>query len=93
MSPRLPEQSTIVAVMCLAFEADIAAAAGVTVICNGRRERLRDQVQRACVHASGLISFGVAGALDPRLRPGDWVIASGVVTPTGRYASDPRWAR
>jgi hopanoid-associated phosphorylase len=79
--------------MCLAFEARIAAAAGVTVVCNGRRERLRDQVQRACEHASGVISFGVAGGLDPGLRSGDWVIASGVVTPTGRYETDGRWTR
>ena len=92
-SPRLAEEPTVVAVMCLAFEAQIAAAAGVMVICNGRRERLRDQVQRACEHASGLISFGVAGGLDPRLRPGDWVVAANVTTPTGRYATDARWTR
>jgi len=92
-SPHLSEQSTIAAVMCLAFEAHIAAAVGVTVICNSRRERLRDQVQRACERASALISFGVAGGLDPRLRPGDWVVASNVVTPTSRYATDTRWSR
>ncbi|HUI97827.1 MAG TPA: phosphorylase [Xanthobacteraceae bacterium] len=92
-SLRPSEELTIAAVMCLAFEARIAAAAGVTVICNGRRERLRDQVQRACEHASGLISFGVAGGLDPRVRAGDWVVAASVVTPTGRYPTDLRWTR
>lgn len=92
LSPRLREESIIGAVMCLAFEARIAAAAGVTVICNGRRERLRDQVQSICERASGLISFGVAGGLNAAARSGGWVVATSVVTETGRYATDERWA-
>jgi hopanoid-associated phosphorylase len=93
LSVRPSEETTIAAVMCLAFEARIAAAPGVTVICNGRRERLHDQVRRACARAAGLISFGVAGGLDPARRPGDWIVASSIVTEAGRYATDERWSR
>lgn len=83
----------ITAVMCLAFEARIASAPGVTVICNGRRERLHDLVERACARSAGLISFGVAGGLDPEVHPGDWVIAASVATDNGRYRTDERWTR
>ena len=83
----------ITAVMCLAFEARIASAPGVTVICNGRRERLHDLVERACARSAGLISFGVAGGLAPEVHAGDWVIAASVATDNGRYRTDERWTR
>ena len=35
--------------------------------------------------ADTLMSFGVAGALDPRLVPGDLVVATEVITPDGRH--------
>lgn len=41
---------------------------------------------------TALLSFGIAGALDPRLQPGDLVIASGVVLPDGRRINcDAAW--
>ncbi len=90
---RSSEQVRVTVVTCLAFEARIAAGHGVSVVCNGRRERLHDLVQRACESSGGLISFGVAGGLDPGLRPGDWVIASNIVTEKGRYRTDEHWSR
>ncbi len=86
-------ESRVTAVMCLAFEARIAAGAGVALVCNGRRERLRDQVRHACEHSDGLISFGVAGGLDARLRSGDWIIATTVVSESGRFRTEERWTR
>lgn len=42
--------------------------------------------------ATGLISFGIAGGLDPKLRPGDLMLASGVVAPDGTHlAADGAW--
>ncbi|MGB8275910.1 MAG: hypothetical protein WCF16_11670 [Alphaproteobacteria bacterium] len=42
--------------------------------------------------ASALLSFGIAGGLDPALRPGAVVVASEVVTPQGRrIATDFAW--
>ena len=42
--------------------------------------------------ASALVSFGVAGGLDPTLQSGDIIIASGVIDETGKYApTDDGW--
>ncbi len=42
--------------------------------------------------AEALLSFGVAGGLDPRFGPGTLVLAGAVVAPDGRrYAADPAW--
>jgi hopanoid-associated phosphorylase len=87
------EHQSVLAVTCLAFEAQIAAGAGVTVLCAPRRESLVESVKRAAAHASGIISFGVAAGLDPGLRPGDWVIASSVITQEARYCADSRWVQ
>lgn len=43
--------------------------------------------------ATALLSFGLAGGLDPALRPGDQVIASAVVTDPVRYHADEAWTR
>jgi hopanoid-associated phosphorylase len=36
-----------------------------------------------------VISFGMAGGLDPALAPGDVVLATGVLTPDTRWSADP----
>jgi hopanoid-associated phosphorylase len=42
--------------------------------------------------AEKLISFGIAGALDPALRPGDLILASAVRLPDGhRQSVDQKW--
>lgn len=42
---------------------------------------------------AGLLSFGMAGGLDPALRPGDLIVAERVVAPDGAsYESDAAWA-
>jgi len=84
---------SVIAVTCLAFEARIARRSGVTVLCNGRPERLRERVELAAERAAGLISFGVAGGLDASLRPGDWIVGARVVTDGGRHDTDAGWAR
>lgn len=44
--------------------------------------------------AAGLLSFGIAGGLDPKLKPGTLVIAGGVVAPDGtNYPCDEIWRR
>lgn len=84
----------VIAVTCLAFEARIAAAAGVTVVCAARTQGLAALIEAAIADGcSGIASFGVAGGLDPRLRPGDWVVASHVVTENGQYPTEPSWTR
>ncbi len=52
---------------------------------DGARRLLADGV-------SGLVSFGIAGGLDPEIAPGGLVLADVVVTPEGeRIASDAGW--
>lgn len=72
----------------------MAAGPGVEVLCATHALQLRKQLQLATASAArcGVFSFGVAGGLDPALAPGDWIIASSVVSDAGRFRVDPEWA-
>ena len=70
----------------LAQESRIAAGPGVShVVCSGSDTgRLRSQLSG--LDPSGLravISFGIAGGLDPSLEPGDVVVATAVIAEEG----------
>ena len=70
-------------------EARIAAGAGMTVICSSSDpDQLRAQLD-TFDHASvrGIISFGIAGGLDPSLQPGDLVVANEIMTADARWAT------
>lgn len=72
----------------LAQESRIAAGPGVShVVCSGSDpERLRKELSR--LDATGLravISFGIAGGLDPSLEPGDVVVATAVIAESGTW--------
>lgn len=69
-------------------EARIAAGPGLTVICSSSSPPQLREMMTSFDPASirGIVSFGVAGGLNPSLRSGDIVIASEIV------ASDKRWA-
>jgi hopanoid-associated phosphorylase len=41
----------------------------------------------------GILSFGIAGGLDPALRPGAQLIASAVIGESGRTPTDEGWSR
>ena len=76
----------------LAQESKIAAGPGVShVVCSGSDpERLRGRLTR--LDPTGLravISFGIAGGLDPSLHPGDVVVATAVIAET--QADDGFW--
>jgi len=87
--PGTPEDRPVVAVLGLSFEARIAG--GVTVINHGAQTpaTLRSVVLQG---SRGIISFGLCGGLDPSLRPGQWIIASSVVSGDEIYQSDRRWS-
>src|SRR6201984_1775581 len=85
-----PHLKAVIAVVGLAIEARIAGTAAM--IADGDRTAflLRDSIRRG---ARGIISFGVCGGLDPKLRPGKVVIASSVFAGKGEaYQSDLLWA-
>jgi nucleoside phosphorylase len=41
---------------------------------------------------AGIMSIGIAGALDPALEAGAWIVAKAVVTRDARYATDAAWS-
>ena len=47
-------------------------------------------VEQGC---TGLVSFGLAGGLDPALRPGALIVPSAVIAGDKRYATDPSLSR
>ncbi len=72
----------------LAQESRIAAGPGVShVVCSGSDpERLRTRLAR--LDPTGLravVSFGIAGGLDPSLHPGDVVVATAVLAESGAW--------
>ncbi|TPQ35348.1 nucleoside phosphorylase [Bradyrhizobium guangdongense] len=78
----------ILIVTGLVQEARIAAGPGMTVICSSSSPtQLRSLLTVMDPETiRGVISFGVAGGLDPSLRSGDVVVATEVL------AGDARWA-
>jgi adenosylhomocysteine nucleosidase len=83
----------IVAVTSLALEARIALGPGVSVICS-QGSRLAAALESAFKRGvSGIISFGVAGGLQPGLVVGDWVAAAGIRTEQEFFPTDQGWTR
>ncbi len=79
----------MIVVVGLAFEARIAAASGLRVICAGDGRQLRPTLHEAiAVGCRGLISFGIAGGLAEGLRSGTCIVASGIVSTGGQLPTD-----
>lgn len=76
----------LVAVTGLAAEASIARRAGLAAVCGGGdRSATEASIARAIAEgATALLSFGIAGALAPELRPGAVVIADRVAGVSAR---------
>jgi adenosylhomocysteine nucleosidase len=90
----------VIVVVGLAFEARIAAGAGVSVICSGDGRNLAAALTRTIIEARagpegcrGVVSFGVVGGLAPELKPGDCIVGSAIFSDTGRMATDQDWSR
>ncbi len=84
---------TVVVVTGLKREARTLAGPGVRVIAGGGdRARLTRELEVTASGAAGVISIGLGGALAAGLRPGDWVVARGIVTSEGRFTPDAAWA-
>lgn len=70
----------------LAAEARVARAAGFpALVGGGNHDRTTALVDLAVERAKCLVSFGVAGALAPGLRPGDVILSGDVI------GDDSRW--
>lgn len=85
---------TIGVVTGMEAEAKLLNGLGFRVVaCGGNpaitRAKTEDLIRGG---VSALISFGIAGALDPRLRPGDLLVADSVVLPDERVVKcDAAW--
>lgn len=82
-------EKPVLIVTGLKQEARIAAGPGLTVICSSSNPvQLREMMMSFDpVSISGIVSFGVAGGLSPKLRSGDIVIASEIVAAKGRWVA------
>jgi adenosylhomocysteine nucleosidase len=85
-------QRSVIALVGLAFEAQIAAGPGVLVVSRGREtaDLLRLAIGAGC---RSIISFGVGGGLAPDLIPGDCVVASAIIDYPAVRPTDPLWSR
>jgi hopanoid-associated phosphorylase len=79
----------------MAAEARIVGAPGVTVVVSGgRAPSLLAQLEATLsLGPSRVLSFGLCGALDPALKPGDLIIATAVIDDAIRMPVDAQWRR
>jgi adenosylhomocysteine nucleosidase len=84
---------SLIVITGLAAEARIAVTTDVGMIVGaGRANRLEADLEAAIAQgARRLLSFGVAGALDPRLKAGDLVVAHSVRDGQNRLSCDSAW--
>jgi adenosylhomocysteine nucleosidase len=77
----------------MASEAQIFGAEVLTVSAGGDADATRRGIAALIARgADRLVSFGIAGALDPSLQPGDLIIGSAVRTQDGeRQPVDQKW--
>jgi adenosylhomocysteine nucleosidase len=76
----------------LSVEARIARRAGFPVVVGAaQRRRTEALVAAALAGAECLVSFGIAGALSPALRPGDLVLSAEIVSEAGAWRGDAAW--
>jgi len=84
----------VVVAVGLDFEERLALGVGHAKVCRGRgpvmAEALTAAIEPGC---SGIISFGIAGGLDPKLRAGAHIVASSVICAKGAMATDARWSQ
>lgn len=80
----------VLAVTGLAKEARLATGPGVVAIgAGGSPKRLRALLEaREPAGCRAVVSFGIAGGLDPSLKPGDVVVATGILAEDDRYEAD-----
>jgi hopanoid-associated phosphorylase len=84
----------VAVIVGLAFEARIARSAPSARVFCGRGLEVTGALSAALgPDCGGIISFGVAGGLDPSLRPGAQLVASAVVRNGVSIPTDEGWSR
>jgi adenosylhomocysteine nucleosidase len=84
----LPSSANVLIVSGLKREAAILAGPGRTTLC-GDASTLRARLaEAASLKPSLVVSWGLCGGLDPRLRPGDLILGAEVVADEGAVRTD-----
>ena len=84
----MPLSANVLIVCGLKREAAILAGPGRTAIC-GDAPTLRARLaEKASPRPSLVVSWGLCGGLDPRLRPGDLILGAEVVSDKGAARTD-----
>ena len=81
----------------LQFEARLAHAGSAATVCCGRGTHMAVALATATgTGCDGILSFGIAGGLDPQLRAGAVIVASSVIGANGvamALPADERWSQ
>jgi adenosylhomocysteine nucleosidase len=84
----LPPSANVLIVCGLKREAAIVGGPGRTALC-GDASALRARLtEAASLRPSLVVSWGLCGGLDPRLRPGDLILGAEVVSTAGALRTD-----
>jgi hopanoid-associated phosphorylase len=86
-TPAAPAASVLI-ISGLKREAAILAGPGHIAICGDGPTLQARLAELAYLRFNIVISWGVCGGLDPRLRPGDLILGAEVVSPEGRITTD-----
>jgi len=86
--------ASLIVVVGMLREARIAGLGGATLVVGGSRRGILEERLASVgpVTAGSVLSFGLCGALDPSLKPGDLLIASAVTHAGRNYPADVDWA-
>ena len=87
----------VVVVTGLQFEARLAHSGNATKVCCGHGTQMAVALATATGKGcAGILSFGIAGGLDPQLRAGAVIVASSVIGANGvkmALPADERWSQ
>lgn len=89
---RGPACMTLLVVVGMRAEAALLPAGTRVVVSGGDPVRLRALLAAIGPDVSAVLSFGIAGGLDPGLQCGDLVVATRVRALAGAWAADVVWA-
>ena len=84
----MPPSAGILIVCGLKREAAILAGPGRTTLCGDASTLRATLAEAASLTPSLVVSWGLCGGLDPRLRPGDLVLGVEVVSDDGVFKTD-----
>jgi nucleoside phosphorylase len=84
----LPSSADVLIVSGLKREAAILAGPGRTTLCGDASVLRAKLAEAASLRPSLVVSWGLCGGLDPRLRPGNLILAKEVVSDDGAIRTD-----